>query len=97
MLNWLKNLKVVQRLAILIGILSIAILIVGSMGYVFLNRLSGDLETMYEDKLTAVRLINDSRVHARKVEANIYALMLTTDPKENQELMDDINKRGKKI
>lgn len=95
MLNWLKNLKVVQRLAILIGMLSMAILIVGGMGYVFLNRLSGNLETMYEDKLTAVRLINDSRAHIRKVEANTYALMLTTDPKENQDLMDDINKRGK--
>jgi len=94
-LGWLKNMRVTERLALLIAGLSVAILIVGGAGYFFLSRTSAAMETMYTDKLTAVRLINDSRAQTRKIESDTYALMLTTDEQENKALMSDITKRGK--
>jgi len=94
-LGWLKNLQVAQRLAILIAILASAIIVVGGTGYFFLNKTNAAMETMYTDKLMAVFLINDSRANIRKIEANTYALMLTTDDKENIALSEEISQKAK--
>ena len=72
-----------------------AILIVGGVGYYSLNKANTALEDMYSRQLKAVQVLNDARAHARKIEADTYALMLTTDTQENQLIAEDINKRGK--
>ncbi len=51
-------------------------------------------DKMYSEKLMGVEWVNDARAHIRKVEADTYALMLTTDDHENQVLLEDIAKRG---
>ncbi|MDU2065749.1 MAG: HAMP domain-containing methyl-accepting chemotaxis protein, partial [Sporomusaceae bacterium] len=53
------------------------------------------LVTLYNENLMAIELLNDSRTHARKIEADTYALMITTDVKEKQALLDDITTRAK--
>ncbi|NMC74260.1 MAG: methyl-accepting chemotaxis protein, partial [Geobacteraceae bacterium] len=40
-----------------------------------------------------ITLIYDSLVHGRAIQANLYSLMLTTDEKENQALLADIQRR----
>lgn len=96
-MNWLKNLKVSQKLAILISVLLIAVVLVGGTGYYFLSKTNDSANKMYSEKLMAVELINDNRTHARKIEGNTYALMITTDEKENKELFDEITQRGKQF
>lgn len=94
-MNWLNNLKVAQKLALLISVLIVALICVGGTGYYFLSKTNDAMNKMYSEKLMAVELINDNRAHARKIEANTYALMITTDEKENKELLEEINKRVK--
>ena len=94
-MSWLNNLKVAQKLGLLISILLIAVIGVGGAGYYFLSKTNDSLNKMYNEKLMAIELINDSRAHARKIEANTYALMITTDEKENKELSEDISARAK--
>jgi methyl-accepting chemotaxis protein len=94
-LNWLNNLKVARKLALLISVLLIALICVGGTGYYFLGKTNDALNKMYSEKLMTVELLNDNRNQARKIEGNTYALMITTDEKENKELLDDINKRVK--
>jgi methyl-accepting chemotaxis protein len=94
-MGWLKNLKVVQKLGVLIAVSSIAILLVDGIGSYFLTQANESMSRLYTDKLQAVALINDSRAHIRKVEADTYALMLTVDDKENQVLLTDISERSK--
>ena len=55
------------------------------------------MEKMYTDKLIAVQLVSENRIHARRIESNTFGLMLTTDEKENQRLLAEINERGKLI
>ena len=94
-MNWLKNMKVMERLIVLIAILSVAILIVGGVGYFALNKANTALQDMYSRQLKSVQVINDARTHGRKVEGDIYALMLTTDDREHKMLTKDIEDRGK--
>jgi Methyl-accepting chemotaxis protein len=96
-LNWLNNLKVAQKLALLILVLLIGVICVGGTGYYFLGRTNDALNKMYGEKLMAVELLHENRTHARKIEANTFALMLTTDEKENKSLSDEISRRDKQF
>lgn len=93
--NWLNNLKVSQKLIFLITILLAALIGVGATGYYFLNQTNEALSKMYNEKLMAVEWLNENRIHARKIEADTFALMLTTNEKENQNLLAEINNRSK--
>ena len=84
-----------ERLIVLIAILSVAILIVGGVGYFALNKANTALQDMYSRQLKSVQVINDARTHGRKVEGDIYALMLTTDDREHKMLTKDIEDRVK--
>ena len=84
-----------ERLIVLIAILSVAILIVGGVGYFALNKANTALQDMYSRQLKSVQLLNDARAHARKIEADTYALMLTTDDREHKMLAKDIEDRVK--
>jgi len=96
-MNWLNNLKVGNKLLVLIVISIIALIGVGTTGYYYLNKTSISMEKMYTDKLIAVQLVSENRIHARRIESNTFGLMLTTDEKENQKLLAEINERGKMI
>jgi len=96
-MSWLNNLKVAQKLALLISVLLIAVICVGGTGYYFLSKTNDALNTMYSEKLMAVELLSDNRAHARRIEADTLALMLTTDEKENKTLSEDIAQRAKKF
>ena len=84
-----------ERLIVLIAILSVAIVIVGGVGYYSLNKTNMALEDMYSRQLKSVQLLNDARAHARKIEADTYALMMATNAQENESITKDIEKRGK--
>lgn len=94
-MKWLNNLKVAQSLALIISVLLIAVICVGGTGYYFLGKTNDALDKMYSEKLMAVELLTENNSHARKIEADTFALMLTTDQRENQELREDIDKRAK--
>jgi len=94
-MSWLNNLKVAQKLGFLISVLLIAVICVGGTGYYYLGKTNNALDEMYNQKLTSVALIVENAAHARKIEADVYALMLTTDEKENKELLDDVTNRDK--
>ena len=86
-----------ERLIVLIAILSAAIIIVGGVGYYSLNKANTALEDMYCQQLKSVQVINDARTHRRKIEGDIYALMLTTDDQEDEALAKDIEDRAKRF
>jgi methyl-accepting chemotaxis protein len=94
-MSWLNNLKVAQKLALLISVLIIALVCVSGTGYYFLKKTNNNVEAMYNESLTTVHLITENRVHARRIEANLFSLMLTTNDAENQALLAEISKRAK--
>lgn len=96
-MNWLNNLKVAQKLMVLVTVLLMALGIVGGIGYYFLNKTNDTVDKLYSEKLIAIELIDENRISARRIETNIFALMLTTSETENKALLDEINKRAKQF
>ncbi len=90
-MNWLNNLKVAKKLMLLTAVLMVALVFVGGIGYYFLSKTNDSLNQMYNEKIIALELINDNRVLARRVEANLFSLMLATNESENKALVEAIN------
>lgn len=96
-MNWLNNLRVARKLALLISVLLVALICVGGTGYYFLSKTNDALNKMYNEKMIALELINENRISARRIETNTFALMLTTDENENKKLSDEIIVRAKQF
>ena len=95
-MNWLANAKMVYKLSALIFIALVALCGVGYTGYYYLGQADKALNIMYDDRLIPVKLLNESRSHARGINGAVLEMMLTTDVKKNQELKDYIDDRIKK-
>lgn len=95
-MKWLNNLKVGRKLLLLLIVVSlIGILAVGGTGYYFLQSSSRGIDAMYNERLLSSEWLNESRIHARAITADIYKLMITTDKNENKSLKADIDNRAK--
>ena len=86
-MGWLNNLKVAQRLVLLILVFVVALAGVGGTGYLYLKKTSDAMDAMYREKMHAVELILDNRIHMRRIEMSTFELMITTDDSENQKLL----------
>jgi len=92
-MGFLQNVKVVKKLALLITIAVIGLCAVGLTGYYYLASAKQNTDSMYKDRLLPVKWLNDSRSQDRAIEADLFALMLTTDNNENERLKKDIDSR----
>ncbi|WP_027936816.1 methyl-accepting chemotaxis protein [Anaeroarcus burkinensis] len=92
-MGWLNNLKVAQRLVLLILVFVVALVGVGGTGYLYLKKTSDSMDAMYREKMHAVELILDNRIHMRRIEMSTFELMITTDDSENQKLLTMIRER----
>ena len=95
-MQFLNDLRVGNKLGILIVIAVIAVGIVGCVGYFSLKQSSELLTSTYEQRLVPIRLLSENGANARGVSAAVLELMLTTDDKKNQELKAFISERIKR-
>ena len=89
-MNWFSNLKVKQKLYFLIAVFSIAIIGIGVLGHVNLKKSSQSMETLYAVNVKAIELTGDCRLAQRRIQADLFALMVTTEDTENKRLSADI-------
>jgi len=94
-MNLLNDVKVSLKLSILIVIALLSMCIIGYTGYYYFQHSNEDLNSMYEDQLLPVALINENRSHLNKTNSAVLELMLTTDDKRDNELKKIIDERVK--
>jgi len=92
-MRWFGNMKVRGKILFLVVLMIVLLGAVGYTGYHFNTKAALDMESMYADRLIPSELLFDSLVHGRGIQANLFALMITTDEKENQALLSDIARR----
>jgi methyl-accepting chemotaxis protein len=89
-MNWFNNLKIKQKLSVLVIFFSLAVLIVGIVGYFNLKKSNEYTKAIYNDNLTEIELAYENRVYIQKIQSDIFEMMLTTDVSENQRLLTEI-------
>lgn len=93
MLN-LKNIRIRIKIAMISGVAFAFILLIGIIGSIGLNNSNNAMKSMYNDRLLAIGLLNDSVSQERAIEADIYYIILNVDNKDKQnEKIKDIESR----
>jgi methyl-accepting chemotaxis protein len=90
-MNWFSNLKVKEKLYLLITIFTIAVIVVGVLGYVNLKRSSQNMDSLYKVDVTAMSLAYENRILMRQIQSDIFALMATSLESENSRLSNEID------
>ena len=94
----MNNIKIKNKLQILVAILLSFVLIMGVFAYVELNKANKIVSSMYKNYLLAVEYLNDNRNQARAVEADTYYIIINAGNKNKQnEKMKDIGQRKLKF
>ncbi|WP_019554444.1 methyl-accepting chemotaxis protein [Propionispira raffinosivorans] len=89
-MSWFSNLKVSQKLYVLITVFSVAIIIIGGLGYVNLKQSSDNMDVLYKIDVEKSNLAYESRLYIRRIQADLFSLMLTKDDRENIRLSNEI-------
>lgn len=94
-MGWLKNLKVSQKLYLLIAVFVLGIIAVGAIGSLGLRDSSQGLDTLYNQDVQSTNLAYENRIALRRVQGDLYRLMVTTDDNENKMLQQEIDEQRK--
>ena len=92
-MRWFVNMKVRGKILFLVVLMIVLLGVVGYTGYRFNTKAAQDMESIYTDRLIPSQLLYDCLAYGRAIQANLFALMLTTDENENQRLLSDNTRR----
>lgn len=94
-MKWLDNKKMVYKLSGLVLIALVALCAVGYTGYYHLRQENAAMDTLYDARLVPVKLLNEMSANANAIDGAVLELMITTDDKKDQELVNEIASRVK--
>lgn len=93
-MNGLRNLKISQKILILIIISSVFLTGVGIIGYYYTNQMADRTSAMYKNQLLPTKWIGQIMTNNRKTDAFTLELLITTDEDRNKELLNNIKDTG---
>jgi methyl-accepting chemotaxis protein len=89
----LNNISIVYKLGVLLIISIVGVGVVGYTGYSHLLKANRDMNSMYQDRLIAVKLINENIGHFRFIQACMFELMVTIDGARKEAVVKAIDLR----
>lgn len=84
-MTYLRNLKTIKKIILLIGFMAVMLAVVGYVGHYAAQTLANKMDTMYQDRLLPIEWLNASRAESRRNEALTLALFLDKDNKQQQQ------------
>ncbi len=96
MRKW-NDLPVGMKLGILIVFSFFTVGVIWFSGYTNHKNAVSQMHQMYSEQMVPTSLLMESRAYLNKMNSAVLELMLTTDPKKNQELKGIVEDRTKKI
>lgn len=94
-MEWIKNLKINQKLHVLIVLATLFVLTLCIFGYIYVQKSSNDLNSMYKDRTLPIQWLGQCMRHAHANRANLFILMIENNKGAEQKVIQDINRRGK--
>lgn len=89
----LNNIKMKNKLLIFASTMIAFILTVGALGYFYISQGSKDMSSMFNDNLTPIVHLENSKLHAKSIEASMLSLLYNFDtlsPSQVDERIDNI-------
>ena len=96
-MRWFQNLKTASKINILILLMSIFLIIVGLLGYYYTRQANIRLASMYEDRLLAVKDLDNIIIGIRTNQANLLILTQLTNNLDKTHYINQISSQYKEI
>lgn len=87
----LKNMKIGNKLLLLIVIPILFIGVVGGTGFIYMNDMAQNTQTMFKDRLIPIKQIQTIQTNQRKIDTYIMEMMITNDTERTKSLIENIN------
>ncbi|MDU2063673.1 MAG: methyl-accepting chemotaxis protein [Sporomusaceae bacterium] len=92
-----RNLKTSVKILTLIVLMAFFLGVVGYAGHYAANNLSAMMSNMYKDRLLPIQWLNGVRAESRLNETLTLAVFLAKDPKQQQDLLGQIQEHKTKV
>lgn len=93
-MKWLNNLRMKYKLILLVGVSVIALVAVGASGIVFQKFSNDNVKKIYKERLLSIEYLDEARLQATAVKANVYQLLSTSDKSEKQSIASEIDEKA---
>ena len=90
-MQWFRNLKIMQKLLVLVGLCVSFILVVGFVGYHFTNKASNDMTSMFFDRLVPIEQLNIVRSNSNQIQADLFEMTTSRNKAKTEELTKSTN------
>lgn len=87
---WLRNLRIFNKLLVLIALGVVALVLASFTGYYYTSQMNESAHRMYADRVTPAMLVNDTRRLSRLAEARAIELLFVSDSATQQKLMAEL-------
>ncbi len=94
-MEWIKNLKISNKLLFLVCVSLIFVLVVGSFGLFYTNKANKDVKTLYNDRVIPIRDLSAMSINSNVSNADLLAMLLSDTYAKKQDYYNDLKKRGK--
>lgn len=94
-MEWIKNLKIANKLLALISLGLLFITITGATGYYFTNKTAAAMKTLYNDRVMPIVWFRSMTKSLLTEKNDLLELMLTSSQSENNRLYSDIKEQQK--
>lgn len=91
-MEWIKNLKVNQKLTLLIAMSAFFLLVVGLVGYGFENKSSKDMASLYNARVLPISWFGQIKDNINDIRNNIFQMGTTSDYNRKKDLAAEIVK-----
>jgi methyl-accepting chemotaxis protein len=85
-----KNWKIKHKLLLLVVVNMMFLVVIGTVGFSYLNKIAEASEEMYKDRLIPVKELMVMRGNYRSVASSSLELLMATDEKRKRELENTI-------
>lgn len=92
-MDWIKNLKIAEKLYVLITIASILAFVIGLVGFFYVKKGTDDMKSLYNDRVLPVSWLSTIKDNVNGIRADIFQMGLTSSYARKKELSADIAKK----
>lgn len=94
-MEWIKNLKIAQKLYLLVFVSAFFIVFIATLGFIFTKKATDNTATLYNDRTMPIVWFSDIKANFKQARADILELMITTSNARNKFLSEDIKRISK--
>lgn len=96
-MEWIKNLKISQKLHILVAISAISLLIIGTIGFFFIKQISTNMSSLYSNRTEPIAWFGDIRDDYARNNEYLLQMSLTDNASRKKDLLNDIHTNNAEI